>query len=372
MFIDAGYDGDLMAAAGISYRVGRERASEFDESWAGILIHKKGARYQGVDPYVKKGQPSSGLLEGIEQVIDNAYELNHQADPVRLQSYNYRLSLTQNPDIKIPFHKPDGYSEASYELLFRYIERGYNGSFFTTQLMPNGKTDSNANGAVSTDLMGGNYDDVASTNYADDGYEQREAIAQKHKTYQQGFFWTLANHRRIPIEVRNYVGQWGYAEDEWASNDHWPYETYIRESRRMRGVHTMTQSDIQNSRLYHNDSVIGLGCYSLDVHELRRVVINDQIYDEGQIHAPLVAPYTIPFGSIIPHSRQATNFLNPVTLSSTHVALSSIRMEPTYMILGQSAATAAVLAIEQGVAIQDVGRRELSARLEADDQILTF
>lgn len=367
MFIDAGYEGDLMATAGIPYRIGREGRDEFDESWAGVQINNN-REYHGIDPYVKEGDSSSGLIKGIQRTIRHARGLNGTADPHRLQSYNYRISLTKNPNIKVPFEKPSGYDEAAYELLFRYIESGYRGPFFTQQLMPNQKTDTNANGKVSTDLMGGNYDD--NSNFAEDGYSEREKTADKHRTYAQGFFWTLANHDRVPQFIRQNITQWGYAKDEWEDNGNWPYEIYIREGRRMQGVYTITQGDTTQSRSYPDDSVIGLGCYNLDVHQVERVVIDHEIYDEGLVHVPNYRPYAIPFGGIIPESSAATNFLNPVTMSSTHVALSSLRMEPTYMILGQSAATAAVLAIEQGVNIQDVDRNKLTERLRADAQML--
>jgi hypothetical protein len=298
--------------------------------------------------------------------------LNGTADPNRLQAYNFRVSLTKNQDIRIPFHKPDGYDEAAYELLFRYIETAYDGEFFTDQLMPNGKTDSNANGSVSTDLMGGNYDDKTSTNYADDGYAQRAAIADKHKIYEQGFFWTLANHPRVPENIRNATSEWGYPKDEWTTNGNWPYEIYIRESRRMQGAYTITQNDVIHSHSYSGDTVAGLGLYNLDVHQVERVVINSYIYDEGLVAVVNPTPYAIPFNCIIPDATYASNFLNPVTVSSSHVAFGSIRLEPTYMILGQTAATAAIQAIEQGVGIQDVDREQLTATLEADGQILSL
>ncbi|KAK2601624.1 hypothetical protein QQS21_004859 [Conoideocrella luteorostrata] len=371
MFIDASYEGDLMAAAGIDYRIGRESQAEFSESLAGIRIDPKDG-YLGMDPYVQKGDPKSGLIKGIDRVIAAAdvHKMNGTADTFRLQSFNYRLCLTQQTDSRIAFSKPKDYDAASYEILLRYIESGYHDKFFTKNPMPNGKTDSNSNGHVSTDLLGGNYDAQRKTNYIEQDYKQRAEIVQRHKTYTQGFFWTLANHPRVPERFRKSASAWGYAKDEFGSNEHWPYEIYIREARRMKGRYTMTQADVQSPKKPVQDSSIGLGSYTLDVHEAERVVVSNKVHNEGLIHVPISRSFPIPLGSVVTPPNIATNFLNPVTMSSTHVAFASIRMEPTYMIMGQSAATAAVLAIEQCAKIQDVDRQKLDARLREDKQIL--
>ncbi|KAH7111535.1 FAD dependent oxidoreductase-domain-containing protein [Dactylonectria macrodidyma] len=346
MFIDASYEGDLMETAGVLYRTGREGQDEFNEPLAGVSINSPN-RLSSIDPY---------------RVISNAESVKGKPDPYRLQSYNYRLSLTKVDNNKTPFLKPAGYNESTYEILFRYIESGYKGPFFTSQLMPNIKTDSNAAGQVSTDLIGGNYDDESKSNYAEYSYQQREAVILAHKVYTQGFLWTLANHPRIPPSIRTAISNWGYAKDEFVSNGNWPYEIYIREGRRMAGVYTMKQNDVQQPKQFPNDSVVGIGSYYLDVHQVERVVVDDRIYDEGLVHVVTNAPFVIPFNAIVPHASYATNFLNPVTMSSTHIVYAAIRMEPTYMILGQSAATAAVMAIEQG----------LTARLMADKQVLSL
>ncbi|KAL7782025.1 FAD dependent oxidoreductase domain-containing protein [Trichoderma ceciliae] len=372
MFIDASYEGDFMAAAGIPYRIGREDQAEFGEPLAGVQIEADES-YLGMSPYVTEGDTNSGLIQGIDRVITaaDAQKLNGTADKYRLQAFNYRLSLTQQSDNRLPFVKPQNYDESSYEILLRYIEAGYHDQFFTKQLMPNEKTDTNSNGQVSTDFLGGNYDAIQETNYVEKSVEERIAIAGSYKTYTQGFFWTLANHPRVPERFRNSARTWGYAGDEWTSNENWPYEIYIREARRMQGNYTMTQREVQSPMGFGEDSIIGLGSYTLDVHEVERIVIDSRIHNEGLVHVPVSKPFPIPFGVIIPPSNVAINFLNPVTISSTHVAFASIRMEPTYMILGQSAATAAVLAIEQCTKIQDVDRQKLSDRLKADKQILS-
>ncbi|KAI1068856.1 hypothetical protein LB507_006114 [Fusarium sp. FIESC RH6] len=367
MFIDAGYEGDLMDTAGISYRVGREDKQEFNESAAGFHLDQAN-RLSQINPFNDEDDSDSGFIPGVGRELTNygAYHANGKEDH-RLQAFNYRLSLTQEEDNKKEFFKPKDYNESDYEILFRYIKAGHEGPFFTTQLMPNLKTDTNAAGLVSTDLIGGSNNETS--NYAEYSYKDREATAHRHKVWAQGLLWTLANHEDVPEHIREKVGLWGYAKDEWVSNDNWPYEIYIREARRMNGVYMMKQDDIQDPKEY-NDTIVAVGYYTLDVHQVERVIIDDRIYDEGLIHVPNPGPFSMPYGSIIPSKKDATNFLNPVTVSASHIALSAIRMEPVYMILGQSAATAAVLAIEDGVSVQDVDRKKLKERLEGDTQVV--
>lgn len=370
IFIDASYEGDLMAAAGIPFRIGSDSRDEFGESLAGIQIGHT-SPYRGLDPYLKKGDPKTGLLPGIERVVPASHNHNGSSDVGRLQPYNYRLSLTQEKNNRIPFFKPEGYNERDHELLLRYIETGYVKGFFTDQLMPNLKTDSNANGAVSTDMMGGNYDHDKGTTYLDVSDEERIKIVQKHKLYTQGFLWTLANHPRVPKATRDSVSRFGYAKDEWTDNNNWPYELYVREARRMKAAYTMTQADCQSPKSL-KDSVVALGSYTLDVHEIERVVIDNTVYNEGFVHTPLDKPFPIWYNSLVPAKGGITNFVNPITFGTSHIAFASIRMEPTYMMMAQSAATAAVHALEQCVAVQDVSRERLTKRLKDDHQRLSW
>jgi hypothetical protein len=367
MFIDAGYEGDLMHVAGIPWSIGRESEEEYNESTAGTRINGFGKRSVDIDPYVKKGDPESGLIEGIQRVIEDPESVEGKADDLRIQAYNYRLCLTREKDNQVPFSKPDDYREETYEILFRYIDTGYRGKFFTASPMPNFKTDTNSAGQVSTDLLGGCFNKDSS--YPDWSYKEREESAQVHKTWTQGLLYTLANHERVPKSIRDNVGAWGYAKDEFVSNDNWPYELYIREGRRMRGVYTMKQSDITSPKDFSNDGVAAMGSYRFDVHRVERVVVDNQTYNEGEVGGPKIAPFPIPYNAIVPEAKDATNFLNPITLSSSHIAFSAIRMEPTYMMLGQSAGTAAVLAIEKGVTVQDLDRGNLSKTLKANGEI---
>lgn len=369
-FIDTTYEGDLMAAAGVPYTVGRDKSSHYDESLNGMALDNSPV-YKGIDPYVVKGDPRSGLLNGVEEAFSQLpASFNGTEDHSRLQSFNFRLTLTNNETNKVPFPKPAGYDVKDFELLLRYHEAGRTGTF-TTQAMPNKKTDSNSNGQVSFDFYGGSYNVTANTTYSESSYQDRAAIIQQHRYYQQGLLWTLANNDRIPQATRNSVSTWGLSKDEYASNGNWPYQIYVREARRMNGQYTITQKDVQQPSGFLNEAIIGMGSYSLDSHTVRRVVVNGQIYNEGGFYVT-AKPWQIPYGSIIPSKGSVTNLLNPVTVSASHVAFGSLRMEPTYMILGQSAGTAACMAISSGVAVQDIDRSALATRLKADKQVVAL
>jgi hypothetical protein len=362
MFIDASYEGDLMDVAGIPYHLGRESASEYNEAYAGYVVNTKNRL--NADPYVLKGIPASGTVSGIQEVVTDPLAVQGTADPVRLQAYNYRMTLTKNTNNQVPFSKPAGYQESDYELLLRYIENGYTGALFTTQLMPNGKTDTNANGQVSTDLLGGNFNNKS--NYMDWSNQQRQACADQHKYWTQGFFWTLANNPRLSLDLRTRVGAWGYAADEYLDNDNFPFEMYIREGRRLDGLYTMKRSDVEAPTAFVNDSIIAYGSYRLDVHAVQRVLVGNNIYSEGQVGGSNVPPFPIPVSAVVPRTGGVANFASPVTMSSTHIAFAAIRMEPTYMMMGQGAAIAAALAIDANVDIQNVDRKKLSDRIKKE------
>lgn len=375
VFIDAGYEGDLMAAAGVRYRVGRDSAAEFDEPLNGLRFPIKGVDkyysddpYPGVDPYLVPGQAASGFLPGIE---GEWKERLGDADPKRLQSFNYRLCLTQEEDNRVPIEKPAGYDERQYELLFRLLAAG-EASGFTTQPMPNRKTDSNASGRMSGDFVGGSFSADGGWNYSEASYTRRGQIIDAHRQYQQGLLWTLQNHERVPAQLRRQLSLWGLAKDEFAGNGCWPHQLYVREARRMIGLDTVTQHHVQREPGYEERNSIGLGSYSLDSHVVRRVVVDGKIRDEGGFYVWWDRPYPLPYGCIVPRRQDAVNLLVPVTLSATHAAFGSIRMEPTYMILGQAAATAAVLALDHHTAVQDVSYGDLAKNLVASDQRLSL
>jgi hypothetical protein len=285
------------------------------------------------------------------------------------------MTLTDHPENRIPFEKPENYKEIEYELLFRNYEAAigpldemyHYGDPLVPWIntpMPNRKTDTNNQKGFSTDFIGQNFD------YPEASYEEREAIAKRHMEYQQGLMWTLAYHPRIPKEVRNVVSKWGMAKDEFTDREGWTPQLYVREARRMRSDYVVTQRDCERLEPPVGD-VVGLAAYGMDSHMVERYVDhNGYVQNEGNFEARVEAPYPIPYRSIVPKKGETENLLVPVCLSATHVAFGSIRMEPVFMVLGQSAATAAALAIDQNVAVQDLDYQLLEAKLKEDQQIL--
>lgn len=360
MFIDASYEGDLMAAAGVSFMIGREANSEYGESGNGIT----GALHQnqlpkGIDPYRVKGDPASGLLPGVNPDMGGQ---KGDGDK-KLQAYCYRMVLTDAEDNRIAIAKPEGYDENDLELLFRAIEAGQKGGFFKTSPMPNRKTDSNNTGGISTDFIGGNYG--KDWDWSTLGHKEREELAAKHRDWQLGLVWTVQNHERVPENIRKAYAKWGLPKDEFTDNGHWPYNLYVREARRMKSDFVMTENHC-NRKLPVEDPV-GQGAYTLDSHNTQRFVENGMVRNEGDIQRSLGGkPYGISYRSIVPKKSECTNLLVPWALSSTHIAFGSIRMEPVFMILGQSAGTAASMAIDGQMAVQDVPYGKLRDRLVAD------
>ena len=330
-FIDATYEGDLMAAAGVSYDVGREAANEYGEKWNGV---QKDARHHGhffdppVDPYVKPGDPTSGLLPRISS--DPPGE-NGQADD-RIQAYCFRMCLTRVPENRLAFSKPAGYDATQYELLLRVLNTEWREVFQKFDPIPNDKTDTNNHGPFSTDNIGMNYD------YPEASYARRKEIIREHEIYQKGLMYFMANDARVPQDVRSEMSQWGLAKDEFTDNENWPHQIYVRESRRLIGQYVMTEHDCLVER--HAPDSVGMGSYAMDSHNVQRYVTEQgTVQNEGDIGVRPKHPYRIAYGSLVPKRGECANLLVPVCLSSSHIAYGSIRMEPVFMILGQSAAT---------------------------------
>ncbi|MBX3435641.1 MAG: FAD-dependent oxidoreductase [Pirellulales bacterium] len=368
-FIDATYEGDLMAAAGVSYQVGRESNADFGETHNGIqtTYATKNQLPNGIDPYVIPGDPSSGLLSGVNP---NPGGADGSADN-RLQAYNYRMVLTNNPANRVAITQPANYQEENYELLFRAIAAEQTGGFFKLDPMPNNKTDSNNTGGISTDYIGGNYNLALGINYAEADYETREAMEADHRDYQLGLVWTLQNSPRVPATIRNNWAAWGLPADEFVDNGHWPRQIYVREARRLQGVVTIHQGDVNQQGELYDDSV-GMGGYNMDSHHVQRTVnASGFVKNEGDIQiAPAAGPYPISFRSIVARPGEADNLLVPVALSATHIAYGSIRMEPVFMTLGQSAGAAAALLSDLDISARDVPYALLRSRLVRQEQIL--
>jgi hypothetical protein len=361
MFIDASYEGDLLAAAGVSFTIGREANSKYDEQDNGITGPKGGNQLpKGIDPYVTKGDVSSGLLPGVNPDMGGKVGDGDE----KLQAYCYRMVLTDIPENRIAIEKPENYNPAAYEILFRAIEAGQKGGFFKTSPVPNRKTDSNNTGGISTDLIGGNYG--KGWNWATLNHKERETLADKHRDWQLGLVWTLQNHPRVPENIRKDVAAWGLAKDEFPDNGNWPYNIYVREARRMVSDFVMTENHCK-LKLPVEDPV-GMGAYTLDSHNTQRFVQNGMVRNEGDIQSSLGGkPYGISYRSIVPRIGECENLLVPWALSATHIAFGSIRMEPVFMALGQSAGTAACMAINGGTTVQGVPYKDLRARLVKDD-----
>jgi hypothetical protein len=363
IFIDATYEGDLMAKAGVSYHVGREANSVYDETLNGVQV-KNATKHQfvrNIDPYVKPGDPSSGLLPRVHAGPPG----EDGAGDDRVQAYNFRLCSTDRPENRRPWPKPAHYDERQYELLLRNFEAGDLRLPWNPVLLPNRKTDSNNNFAFSTDDIGSNYA------YPDGDHATREKIWQEHLEYTQGLMWTLANHPRVPEEVRRHFQTWGLAKDEFTFNDNWPWQLYIREARRMVGEYVMTEANCRGRRVAEDS--VGLGAYGMDSHNVQRYVTKDGfVRNEGDVQVGGFAPYPISYRALVPKAAECTNLLVPVCLSASHIAYGSIRMEPVFMALGQSAATAAALALDDQVDVQRVDYQRLRGRLLRALQIIDW
>lgn len=359
-FMDATYEGDLMAVAGVSFTIGREGKAVYGETLNGVQ-KKKSTNHQivkGVDPYVKPGDPKSGLLFGIDPKGPG----KENASDHRIQAYCFRMCMTNHAPNRVPFAKPDGYDESWYELLFRNFEAGYAGVPWINSAMPNRKSDTNNRDGVGSDFIGENYE------WPQGSYDERVAIRTKHLSWHQGLMWTLANHPRVPEKVRAEVAPWGMTKDEFPEGNGWQEQLYVREGRRMISDVVMTQAHCEQKQ-WAKDSV-GMGAYNMDSHNVQRYVTPDgHARNEGNIEVP-VRPYPISYKSIVPKENECANLLVPIALSSSHIAFGSIRMEPVFMILGQSGATAAMLAIQDGTSLQKIDYAKLRERLLADKQVL--
>ena len=364
IFIDATYEGDLMASAGVSYHVGRESIDTYNEKWngvqTGVLHHQHWFRAK-ISPYKIPDDPSSGLLPLISPDPPGEYG---SADN-KIQAYCFRTCMTNLDENRVPFPKPENYDASQYELLVRMFDTGRKDWFNKFDDIPNRKTDTNNHGPFSSDNIGMNYD------YPEASYERRKEIIKQHEDYQKGLLWFVANDPRVPEDIRTKMATWGLAKDEFTDNDNWPHQIYVREARRMIGEYVTTENDVLLKR--EVPKPVGMGSYAMDSHNVQRYVTPEgYVQNEGDIGVSPPAPYSVSYGSIVPKKAECTNLFVPVCVSSSHIAFGSIRMEPVFMILGQSAAVAACMAIDENCAIQDVPYRDLETALKNKKQILTL
>ena len=364
VFIDCTYEGDLMALSGVTYVVGREDNKVYGEDYNGVQMQHLHQFVDNVDPYVEKGNPASGLLWGIS---DAALAPTGSGDNM-VQAYNYRICLTSDKDNMLPIEKPANYDPSRYELLLRIIEaqKNYNlNGYFIISPMPNNKTDINNRGAFSTDMIGMNH------RYPEASYEERAEIIQAHKDYTFGLLWFMGNDERVPKQLRDQMLSWGLPKDEYVEYGHWTPQLYIREARRMVGEYVATQANCENKVTV--DDGVGMAAYTMDSHNCQRVVIvkdgKAMVKNEGNVEIKGGLPYDVSYRCLTPKREECDNLLVPVCLSASHIAYGSIRMEPVFMLLGQSAAKAACLAINGGVKVQEVDVKEIQ-RMYVEDPLL--
>lgn len=367
VFIDGTYEGDLMAQAGVTWTYGRESSAQYGESLAGV----------------RDKTPFHQFLVDIPALDADGHlfpEIGTQSLPAAgsadqaVQAYNFRMCFSEGPD-RIVFVKPEHYDPRRYALLVKLIEARTRaegkvpglGTLMKIDRLPNGTTDVNNNGAFSTDYIGGSW------GYPKAGYAERDAIWQAHKDYTAGLFYFLANDPQIPQPLRNEMNRWGLCANEFTDSEHWPRQLYIREDRRMVGEYVMLQKDLQTDLT--KPDPIGMGSYNSDSHNVERIVERSAagafVRNEGDMQVP-VKPYQIPYRILLPKRAEVTNLLVPVAFSASHVAYSSVRMEPQYMILGQAAGVAATMAVEGHKTVQDVDSAALTAKLRTQGVVLEY
>lgn len=369
MFIDASYEGDLMARAGVTYTVGREANAQYNETLNGVrAVTPKHQFLIPVDGYKTAGDPAGGVLALIQSEPTAAAGESDKS----VQAYNFRLVLTKIPENQRGIEPPKNYDPARYELLARYLEAWESstnkkptlGDLMHIQMMPNGKTDINNNGGFSTDYIGFNYE------YPEGDYAARARIWKDHEEYTRGFLHFLATDSRVPERIRKDMQSWGLTRDEFLDSHGWPHQLYIREARRMVSDYVMTEHNCRDS--IKLDDPIGLAAYTMDSHNCRRIIRNGHVENEGDVQVGGFPPYQIAYRSVTPTESECDNLLVPVCLSATHIAYGSIRMEPVFMVLGHSCAVAASLAIETETAIQKIDRTRLHSLLLEQKQILEW
>ncbi len=354
VYIDATYEGDLMAAAGVSFTVGREANSIYGETLNGIHFGHPNHNFTcPIDPYRREGDPQSALLPGV---WDEPAGQQGEGDR-RVQAYCFRMCMTDDPANRVPFPKPDGYDPERYTLLARYIHAGVWDVLHLSTPMPNRKTDTNNCGAFSMDNIGRN------DGWPEGNAAERAAIFADHVCYQQGLMWFLCHDPRVPTAIREEVSQWGLPADEYPDSGHWSPQLYVREARRMVSDYVMTEHNCLGREVV--EDAVGLAAYTMDSHNCRRLVVEGRALNEGNVEQPGFPPYPVAYRSLVPKASECGNLLVPICLSASHIAYGSIRMEPVFLLLGQVTAMAAALAVEQQCVAQNIRIPALQALLTA-------
>ncbi|MEX0652676.1 MAG: FAD-dependent oxidoreductase [Phycisphaeraceae bacterium] len=367
-FVDVTYEGDLMARAGVSYTVGRESNDTYGEKLNGVQVRHHHQFSHPVDPYVEAGNPQSGTLPYVNP--DDAAPQG--SGDHRIQAYCFRVCMTDKPDLRVPWAKPADFDPRLYVLATRWFNSDkdeYNevlradGSMAKfDRLGVKHKTDTNNHGPISSDFIGANYA------WPEADYITREKIFQQHVSYQQGYYWHMANDPAIPDRYREAYSQWGLARDEFEDTGHWPHQLYVREARRMVADHVLTEADCRHERTC--DDPVGMGSYNMDSHNCQRIVRDGRVLNEGDVQVAPAGPYGISYKCIVPKRGECENLAVPVCCSTSHICYGSVRMEPVFMILGESAALAIDLALRDGAALQDVPYDALRPELDQAGQVV--
>ncbi|MCB1095104.1 MAG: FAD-dependent oxidoreductase [Verrucomicrobiae bacterium] len=362
IFVDGTYEGDLMAAAGVDWTIGREGRAEYGESFAG-------KRY----PKVK--MDTNGFGDGGEPLplVTTNNGGPEEAGDKNIMTYSFRLCLTKDPKNRVPIPVPEDYDTARFEIIRRYLKAGgdSNQIGFDLYPLPGGKLDGNNSigRQFSIGLVGGGKDWHA----ADEA--GRKAIWEAHKQYTLEFYHFLTNDPTVPVKMRDHYAELGFCKDEFAADEHFPPALYVRESRRMKGLHVISQRDILDDP--EKDDPIAISSFPIDSHDCQRIALKGGgVINEGTIFPVRRSnpkqgyAYHIPYRSVLPRIEQCDNLLVPVALSCTHVGISSLRIEGTWMVIGQGAGVAAALSARDGIAVQELSYAKLRARLLAQGQVL--
>ncbi|WP_080056764.1 FAD-dependent oxidoreductase [Spirosoma aerolatum] len=361
MFLDCTYEGDLMAKAGVSYTVGREDNKTYNETYNGVQLLDKHQFVDGVDPYKIPGKPESGLLWGISPALLQPIGSGNK----QVQTYNFRICLTNDPANMIPITRPEGYDSTRYELLLRAIDKNPKLAFNTIikpDWMPNHKTDINNNGPFSTDMIGMNYE------YPEGSYARRAEIQKQHELYNKGLLYFIGHDPRMRKDIQAEMLKLGYPKDEYTDTGNWSTQMYVREARRMIGEYVMTQANCQGREVVQDG--VGMAAYTMDSHNCQRIVIEKNgvkmVKNEGDVQVGGFPPYPIAYRCLVPKATECKNLLVPVCLSASHIAYGSIRMEPVFMVLAQSSAIAASMAIDGNTSVQAIDVKKLQQVLKTN------
>ncbi|MBB6235461.1 hypothetical protein HDC90_000058 [Pedobacter sp. AK013] len=358
VFIDCSYEGDLMAKADVTYTVGREANVKYKETYNGVQLLEGHQFPDHIDPYRIKGDASSGLLWGINK----GNLMPRGSGDSKVQSYNYRVCLTDDPQNRMAITRPQGYDSTRYELLLRLMEKQKNSlslnDYFIWSEMPNRKTDINNKNGFSTDMIGTNH------GYPDGNYAARKKYIEDLTSYTKGLFYFFGHDPRVPQALRSQMLQWGYPKDEYKDNKNWSHQAYIREARRMVSDYVMTEHNCTGKVIVTDG--IALAAYNMDSHNTDRLVVDHMVKNEGNVEIPGISPYPISYKAIVPREQECDNLIVPVCLSASHIAYGSIRMEPVFMVLSQVAAVAASFSIDQGIAVQQLDYKKINERLTID------